>query len=383
MPETCFPSKRDITSERVLHIIPSLERAGAELVMLGLLEGRQSSGIVHVVACFGAIDAGMHRQLEGAQVAVVRIEIESWRPWRALDSFVRLLREFRPTVVHGWMVHACILGAVLKLLMPRIRLVWGIHSQMFSRTLPTKALELVCIPVSWLLHPTIIYPSDSSRRFFTSKGYSSKRSWVIGNGIDLSRFRQCPDARKRFRQGLDIDNRKFVVGCLARWHPDKDHRTLFGAIERLLDRGNDLLLVCAGAGLDKGNAELMQELRERGLEKSVILLGPLNDVVAFLNGIDLHVTSSVSESFGNVVVEALACGTPVVVTDCGGPAEIVGQEGCIVPTRSPVELGNAIEDCRRSGVGAEFHSWRLRVIERFSLQGMIHRYEKLYLCGGL
>jgi glycosyltransferase involved in cell wall biosynthesis len=116
----------------------------------------------------------------------------------------------------------------------------------------------------------------------------------------------------------------------------------------------------------------------------VQLLGQINDIPHIMNALDLHVLpSAYGEAFPNVVAEAMACGTPCVVTDVGDAAYIVGETGWVVPPRDANALAEAIvaaleeiNDVDRSKQRSR-HA-RSRIEEHFSIERMVGDYQKCW-----
>ena len=111
------------------------------------------------------------------------------------------------------------------------------------------------------------------------------------------------------------------------------------------------------------------------------LLGIRNDIPRLTASLDLCVSSSTSEAFPLIILEAMACGVPCVVTDVGDSGEIVGKTGAVVPTKNPEAIANACEkillknqdDYKEKKILA-----RERIIEHFSLDRIVSQYERLY-----
>ena len=113
------------------------------------------------------------------------------------------------------------------------------------------------------------------------------------------------------------------------------------------------------------------------------LLGQTNDISMVMNSLDLHVlSSSYGEGFPNVVAEAMACGTPCVVTEVGDSSLIVGKTGWIVPPKNPVRLSKAIENALNERDTPKWKNRskmaRLRIEENFSITGMLNLYFKYW-----
>lgn len=137
------------------------------------------------------------------------------------------------------------------------------------------------------------------------------------------------------------DKKAPVLVAVGRLLRVKDYPTLLRAFADMR-KARDLRLIIFGEGPDRPRLEAL--IRDLGIGDSVALPGAIPNVFAALRAADAFVLSSVSESFGNVIVEALACGTPVVSTDCGGPREILaeGKWGLLVPPRDPQSLAAAL-----------------------------------------
>lgn len=134
-----------------------------------------------------------------------------------------------------------------------------------------------------------------------------------------------------------------LIVSLGRLSPEKDHATLIRAAALLRSR-RSLRVEIAGEGPLRGRLEAL--IRELGVADRVYLVGLVADPFGLLNRASLAVCSSLYEGFGNAIVEALACGTPVVSTDCPyGPGEILdhGRFGTLVPVGDPASLAAAID----------------------------------------
>lgn len=146
----------------------------------------------------------------------------------------------------------------------------------------------------------------------------------------------CPDP-----WGRSPGKRILSVGNLK---PVKDHRTLIHAFARVRERMEATLAVVGEGPLRPQLERLVEEL---GLTRSVVLPGYVPEPRPWYEGADVFALSSVNEGFGNVLVEALQLGLPVVSTDCpSGPREILcdGEFGALVPVGDPDAMASALVD---------------------------------------
>jgi glycosyltransferase involved in cell wall biosynthesis len=142
------------------------------------------------------------------------------------------------------------------------------------------------------------------------------------------------------------------------------------------------IFALAGAGLESSNSPLNKLIVDLQLENEVKLIGPQSDMPTFYAALDIvTLTSSRGEGFPNVVVEAMASGLPVVCTNTGDEASIVGNCGTVVGPRDPGVLSAAwrtlsemtVEDRAQLGRMA-----RIRVLEKYSQTATINAYAALY-----
>ena len=171
---------------KILHLLPSLERAGAEMLLLEIVT-RRAGDLEHVIVCMKDSDPDFLRCFTAAGA---RVEELDWRHGR-LRSIMRLrelVRSHKPNVIQGWMVHANLLLSLLST-SRAVALIWSVHAAQYQLKAGTRVLERVGIVLSHFVPKRIVYPSAAARNFFESAGYSRRRSLVIPNGIDLDRFR--------------------------------------------------------------------------------------------------------------------------------------------------------------------------------------------------
>lgn len=198
---------------------------------------------------------------------------------------------------------------------------------------------------------------------------------VIHNPV-TSRSEPTADAIHKVEALWSIPNGARIV-TVGSMKAQKNHPLLLRAFARL-DRP-EARLMFVGDGIGRG--DLLSLARELGVADRVILAGFQSDPTPFYKTADLFVLSSDYEGFGNVIVEAMACGTPVVSTDCpSGPSEILEGDryGTLVPPRDPLALTKAIEAALDRSFDKD--ELRARAVE-FSPEIAAQKYLKLINMG--
>ena len=192
-------------------------------------------------------------------------------------------------------------------------------------------------------------------------GAAPSKLHVLRNGVDLARFVPEDRAAARSRLGLDLEGRLLLsVGHLIE---RKGHHI---AVEALALLPNNVQLVIAGAGVERGRLERLAA--ERGVAARVRFAGavPQTELKWYYSAADALVLCSSREGWANVLLEAMACGTPVIATDIWGTPEVVAapEAGCLMPERSAGCLAQAFDALFARGIAraetrayAEKFSW--------------------------
>lgn len=369
----------------VLHIITGLNDGGAESALYRLCTN-DTAHRHHVVSLMDEGRYGPLLKARGVPVDTMHIP-RGGLTAAGLLKLWRHLRGRKYDAVQTWMYHADLIGGTIARVTGQPNINWGIHHSDLGQSgtgARTVTVARLCAALSRTVPRHVICCAGRSADVHAAFGYDRKRMVVIPNGYDLSVFRPDPIARQQVRGELAIDDTQCVVGFVARYDPLKDHANLLSALSQAARSGRRPVCLLIGTDMDRANAALIAQLRELGLADSVILLGQRNDVPRLMNALDVHILSSSSEAFPNVLAEAMACGTPCVSTDVGDAREIVGDSGWIVPPRDAAALGEAISAAIDLYQGAP-DAWRARqaaarahVEANFSIERMVSAYSSVW-----
>lgn len=186
----------------------------------------------------------------------------------------------------------------------------------------------------------LIYaPSKSTREELISKGIDAAKVLVYPRGIDINRF--SPTYRNGFYRKLSVDNNAVKLLYVGRVSQEKNLHLLLEAFKSLVRKKQNVVLTIVGEG------PYLEEMKSLTAGLPCIFTGALDgdDLTAAYASSDLFVFPSATDTFGNVVLEALASGLPVIVTDQGGPCENIhdGKTGVIVEADSIAALLSAME----------------------------------------
>jgi len=368
---------------RVLFVITGLALGGAETQVVHLarrLKQRNWDILVVTLLKPGPLAA----ELQEGGITVESLGMRS--PLSlvpAMARLTRLIRSWKPQILHAHMFHANILCRLVRLFAPVPVLICTAHSiyEASSKVKQPREVtwrELVYRITDPLCDLTTQISQAGCNRYIKVKAVSPRKIRVVPNGIDTNLFCPRPEIRTALRRELGVEG-FFVWLAVGRLEPQKDYPTLLKAFALLGER--DQVLLIAGEG------RLREELEDLavslGIAQHVRFLGVRRDVPHLMNAADAFVLSSKWEGFGLVVAEAMACGLPVVVTDSGGPREIVdgGRLGFLVPPEDPIALAQAMEhlmklpEAERRRLG---ELGREHILANFSLDRVVDQWEALY-----
>jgi glycosyltransferase involved in cell wall biosynthesis len=182
---------------------------------------------------------------------------------------------------------------------------------------------------------------------------AQQRSTVVWDGIDVEAYRPAEaDAKRIARRNLGLPTDRLVIGMAGRITPQKGQHVFVEAAKQVLARSPNVVFAHAG-GIPTTSAV---DLYERGLAVSTtdlvkgghfFWLAYIEEMAEFWTACDVVILPSTGpEALGRVMLEAMATGLPVVVTDCGGPKEVVGQSdtGYLVPMNDVRTLETAVHE---------------------------------------
>lgn len=358
---------------RVLMVLDSYNFGGAENLIAEL--GRYDPQSLEVsVSSLAPESSGRTALFNRLSEAGLRPDYVSVRKLLDLPGFLRLVRTLRRApvdVVHAHLGYAATLVPLAARLVGK-PVVATLHLSPQPHTSRGEWLkERLSVRIPARLGRLVLVSQHAFDEYARIHG-PARWTWrMIPNGVDLNRYA----VRTR---ALSAD--RPVWAMVAALRPDKNHLDLVRAWAGVVEVHPGARLLIIGDGPSRGDIE--RAVSEAGLGEAVQLLGRREDVPEILPTLDGVVSASVDEALPTALIEAGACGLPVVATDAGGTREIVldGITGRLVPMRDVPALTRALLDTIGDPARAAAYGLAGRVLvqEQYSMATWVDRLELLY-----
>lgn len=377
-----------INSQRVnlVYMLGSLEDGGAERRTLELIKHLDRR--LFAVSLVLMEETGIGRALDCVdQHFIMRVPAgDKSRWWARIPSLTRAIWKTREQLVRwrSHIVHAMLPGpSILGGAAARLA---GVPVFIGSRPCLTRLYRpggIVALADRMAFQIATMNVANSlavGKEMVAIGGCPPRKCHTIYNGVDTQRFH--PDLSRSWRTKMGWTDANVVFGMVANFRAYKRHQDFVQVAASVTKHYPEARFVMVGE--DYGSrAAVVQQISELGLKEKVFVIDADPSPEKIYAAVDVYVCTSESEGFSNAILEAMACGLPVIATDVGGNAEAVsnGITGFLVPCASLEALNDAmtvvlLNPQRRHSLGLK---GRLRVEQEFSLDRMISSHEKLYL----
>ena len=368
----------------IAHILLKFDIGGMENGLVNLINGLAEHKYRHTVICIDDFSE-FARRIHCRDVRFVAIRKKPGTDVRAIYKIFRVLRELDPDIVHTRNLAG--LDGLLPALAAGVQ--FRVHSEhgwdVNDLQGTNRRLQILRKLHRPLVSSYVALSQGIERYLIDTIGVASEKVQRICNGVDTDRFSPCQDKfRVRERLGMKFPADAILIGTVGRMSPVKNPLLLieaFALAVKSRGRANTpLRLVIAGDGELRDEVE--RNLRRHGLSELSWLPGAREDIPEVMKSLDIFALPSLAEGISNTVLEAMATGLPVVATDVGGNTELVshGRTGFVVESANARELSRLLCDYIDDKQLRDAHGREARRTAecKFSIDTMIHRYDKLY-----
>lgn len=360
----------------VAHVIGTLGIGGAERQLVNYLLAADRAEFRHTALCLTR-EGPLAAAVRAAGVPVAVLPMRTRAIGRDLPRLAAWMRRHDVAVVHAHMHYAALwgrLGAMIAGIPVRVVTEHG-------RELWKNRLQVGLD--RWLARHTcrhIAVSEDGLRLRIAREKVAPDRIVLIPNGVDLPALADGGAGRRRVRAELGLADSQPVVGTVGRVVPPKGYEHLLAALVTLRARFPSLRWLLVGDGPDLPG--LLAAAERAGMRGDLLAVGLRSDIGDLLAAMDVFVMSSVREGLPVALLEAMAAGRPIVVTDVGGMPDAIahGHNGLVVPPADPAALAEAIGGLLANPDAAARLAAAARATaeERYSIASVARRIEDVY-----
>jgi glycosyltransferase involved in cell wall biosynthesis len=348
--------------QKIFSVCISESEGGLEFCVVKFAQKLRDEGHESVVVCISG--SLIHRKSFAANLPVLLVR-KTKVPLRIFFQIFGFIRAERPDILITHRSLGMKRSAIYKIFLPNLQLVSFLHSMIryskkdfIHRYLYSKINKFVAFSEIQKKNSCEYLPIDESRVY------------VMPHTVDTESYKPRLQLKE---DSFATNSRPITIGCVGRFDRKKGQMDLIEAAASLLRQKLNFRLIFIGQDTknEEGQrAACESRVQELKLESSVKFFGPMNDLTNAYQTFDVFVMPSQEETFGMVLIEAMASGCLCVARKSGGPIEILdyGRSGILVDPHSPLALEHALEDILKYPQNYNHlrSSARQRAVEKYS-----------------
>jgi len=349
---------------KVLHVEAGMHLYGGALQVVFLMRGLKAQGVHNVLAC----PVGSAMAQAGAEHADVHaMPMKGDADIGMLGRLRALIRQTRPDVIHLHSRRGADLWGALAGRLEGIPVV-------LSRRVDNPEHPMV-VKLKYRLYDRVITISDGIRQVLRAQGVPEAKLRLVHSSVDTEQYRPDRSQRPWLEQEFKLPAGSLIVGMVAQFIPRKGHQTLLQALPSVLQAHPSTHVILFGQGPELARIQQAIESSTQ-LSQHVQLAGFRNDLHRILPNLDLLVHPAFMEGLGVSLLQAAACGVPIIGGRAGGIPEVVqhGVNGLLITPGDVEGLANSLNPLlasadTRARMG---QAGRAHIESTFSIDAMIH-----------
>jgi sugar transferase (PEP-CTERM/EpsH1 system associated) len=369
----------------IVHVIHRFAVGGLENGLVNLVNRMAHDRWRHAVVALDSVSEEMKARVQRGDVRYVELAKPPGHLYRHYPRIARLLRDLAPAIVHTRNLGA--LEATIPAFLAGVPVrVHGEHGWDVNDVEGTnRRYQLVRSAYRPFVHRYVALSGQIKRYLQCRIGVPTNRITTICNGVDAAKFQPRAAACDVTAEISQRFPGAWIVGTVGRLQSVKNQVLLVRAFARAAASDSEarrcMRLVIVGDGAERSVIE--GEIAAAGLAELVWLAGERADVAQIMRSFDVFCLPSLSEGISNTILEAMACGLPVIASNVGGNSELVdaGRTGHLFASGNVEELSELLLAHYRDPAMSQRQgsAGRVCVEGRFSLDAMVRAYEQLYL----
>lgn len=293
-------------------------------------------------------------------------------PWRAL-RLLSIIDAEKPDLIIAHLFHSYILARMLGRLLRSIPVISVLHSS--GQGWAHNVIDRMTIGLTEYF---VTVSADGAQFARDALHVPNHKLRVIPPGIDFERMLNPAESREATRRSLGFADDNYVIGCLARFHPVKDHATLLRAFGIFRQRRPGARLLLVGEGHELPRVRRLVE--NMGLTAEVVFAGYRGDVPELYAAMDAFCLTSRREGMPRVILEAMVAGKPIVATRAPGIMSVLrhGDNSLLAPIGDAQGIADALETiAAEPGLVGAITSAAKEEVAKFSLARYLNAHQAL------
>jgi glycosyltransferase involved in cell wall biosynthesis len=362
---------------KILHIIKSLGRGGAEMLLQETLKEHNHEQFEFHFIYFLPWKNQMVAGIEAEQGKVTLMPANNnLRIMMKVPEIIRYVKQHKIDLIHAHLPWA---GFASRLIfkLSKVPVIYSEHNIQDRYHILTKTINRLTF--NW--QTRVIAVSGDVAKSIAQRIHPKVPVEIILNGVNTQQFVRNEMERKEKRAALGVGDDDILIGNIAVFRFQKRLKEWITAIKKIQAKHPNVKAVLIGDGILK--AEIMEHLKAAGMEEKIIFPGLQTDVLPWMSAMDIFMMTSSFEGLPIALLEAMSMECAIVTTDAGGIKELVrdGKDGFMKPVNEWMDLKEPLgklisqpELLKEFGAKA-----RMRVISSFSINVMVDQIENIYL----
>jgi len=380
---------------KILYLITGLRVGGAEILLWKFLQKINRTKFDPVIISFIPIGK-IGRDIQKENIRIISLNIKKvlnsenqenklaiiFRFFGVflieIPELIFLIKKEKPQILHSHLFHANLLGRIVGKICRVPIIISTIHNVNFGGKLREKLLRYT----DKFCNSTVAISQIVAKEMIKKRVVPKNKLKLICNGIEFKELNLSKNrGKEKIHRELRIRKNQNILISVGRLTKQKGYFYMIKAVQILKKKYSDLIWVILGDGEDR--KKLAEKIKMENLQKNIFFLGIKENVAEYLFDSDIFIMPSLWEGLPLSLLEAMACGLPVVATNVGGIPEVVEDRisGFLVEPKNPIMLAEKIEyllnldidSKKKMGMEGE------KIIEnKFSLEKMVRNYENLY-----
>jgi len=363
---------------RILFLVNGFAIGGAEVKLLELVKEikKRSPQTYYPIVCAIGQGGPLQERFEKMNVETYVFPKKHKYDVFLIYKVYQLLKKKRIDILQTNLYYADIIGAYAAKLAGMTKVIsWDAMTAPYHYGI--KNLLAYRLASKWFV-VSVAVSNAIKTKIIQERHVPADKTTTIHYGVDLQYFLDTKN--QAYRKILGFHSKDIVLGTVARLSEQKGHRYLIDAIKEIVKKYENIRVLFIGDGPLRKKLEL--QVNQLGLDSIIKFLGFRSDVKEILGVLDIFILPSLFEGLPNVVLEAMACGKPVIATNVSGIPEIIvdHQTGILIPPKDSNAIVQAIfqmlENPKKMKMMGKMS--RKRVEEEFNLKKQVNSFIELY-----